>query len=361
MTYNPILHPVIKTVISCDNFGISKHGIRAVAYDRTTLLLEIPYAMRILKWEVHFLEDNLAFAPDFIFEEDFLEDPGDDVLEQHVRALSTWNVEDSDALLNVVKQFLDLYTKQQLRVLTDDGRFTQIYSEYRELLQSDNDIKASNVEMSVYRGFVHIYIAIDVDFSKLPPYSFPLVFSEIMDVTENMAYLHIGIDANYNARRCLSNLQLSPQVEVVLGGSAALGLPVFTVDTSLAHYVAQVQILLQEKVSTIVDHYHKKMDFILKLLALDNIIVLEYDVSKFEQVSFLVGEGNDVAQVIISIDAAFPKERPKVKVFSIYQQEVNGKPKYVNVHSYVYNSKLSTPEMINNIMSKLQETMRNFK
>lgn len=360
--YDATLRPVIKTVMSCDNFGISKHRIKVTPRDRTHVQLEIPYATRVLTWEVFFLADNLTFAPDFYFNDEFLEDPDPDVLESYVPTLSSWNVEDSDALLNVLKELLALYRHEQQRILASDLRLAKLYLEYKELLQSDNDVKNNSVEINIRGGIVNFLIAMNIDFSCLPPYCFPLVFSDIMDPGENFAFLHISIDANPNSRRGQSPavLRLSPQVELALGGSATMSIPLLSMDTNMCQYVTQVHDLLKDKVATVADHYNRKMEFIQQMLSLTNVSIQEYDVVKHDQISILFGENDDVVQVTISMDAAFPRERPKVKVNSIYKEQ-NGKPKTINVQSYLYNPNLPAEAIINNIFAKLRETMKTFK
>lgn len=81
----------------------------------TQFLLKVPYAGRLLEWEVIFNEEDLGFAPDFDFRDDyFLADPTLEVLENNVPSLVKWNLQNPKTLITVLREFLNLYKKIQV-------------------------------------------------------------------------------------------------------------------------------------------------------------------------------------------------------------------------------------------------------
>lgn len=78
-------------------------------------MLEIPYAGKLLEWEVLFSEEDCTFAPDFDFRDEyFLADPTVAVLTNNVPSLANWRAENSKALINVIREFHGLYKKTQV-------------------------------------------------------------------------------------------------------------------------------------------------------------------------------------------------------------------------------------------------------
>lgn len=75
---------------------------------------EIPYAGKVLKWDILFNDEDYSLAPDFVFGDQFLADPDIDVIERHIPSLAGWDVGDPRCLLNVLRDLVSLYKKHQV-------------------------------------------------------------------------------------------------------------------------------------------------------------------------------------------------------------------------------------------------------
>lgn len=79
-----------------------------------TFTLNIPYAGKNLQWEVLFNDEDPSLAPDFdILNDTFLTDPPIDVISKNIPTLTNWNIKNSNSLVNVIKEMLNLYKKYQ--------------------------------------------------------------------------------------------------------------------------------------------------------------------------------------------------------------------------------------------------------
>lgn len=78
-------------------------------------LLKVPYAGKLLEWEVIFNQEDYEFAPDFDFRDEyFLADPDLDVLVKNVPSLIEWNLQNPKALITVLREFIQFYRKEQV-------------------------------------------------------------------------------------------------------------------------------------------------------------------------------------------------------------------------------------------------------
>lgn len=81
-------------------------------------LLKVPYAGKLLEWEVIFNEEDLKYAPDFDFrDEHFLSDADLDVLVNNIPTLAKWDLQNPRALITVLREFIDFYRKKQVCIL----------------------------------------------------------------------------------------------------------------------------------------------------------------------------------------------------------------------------------------------------
>lgn len=82
-------------------------------YDCFRLL--IPYAREHLAWSVMFDSCNPELGPDLTFNDlNFLMDPDADNLSSQVPSFFKWNLQDTDALLNMLQEFLLCYKDYQV-------------------------------------------------------------------------------------------------------------------------------------------------------------------------------------------------------------------------------------------------------
>lgn len=78
-------------------------------------VIGIPYGGKVIKWEVIFNAEDYTIGPDFVFGEEFLEDPDIDVIEKNIPSLCNWDANNSKSLLNVLQEFLSLYKTYHVR------------------------------------------------------------------------------------------------------------------------------------------------------------------------------------------------------------------------------------------------------
>lgn len=94
-------------------YDFQMFGDRACANGFT---LSIPYAGNTICWEIMFSSRDSKFLPDFIFNDDgFLSNVNlVKFLKTNVPSWANWNSHNSKSLLNLIKEFMDLYKKYQV-------------------------------------------------------------------------------------------------------------------------------------------------------------------------------------------------------------------------------------------------------
>lgn len=78
-------------------------------------LLKVPYAGRLLEWEIIFNEEDYRFAPDFDFRDEyFFADPSLEILVNNIPTLAKWDLQDPKALITVLREFIVFYRRIQV-------------------------------------------------------------------------------------------------------------------------------------------------------------------------------------------------------------------------------------------------------
>lgn len=95
----------------------------------------------------------------------------------------------------------------------------------------------------------------------------------------------------FYAARVNGDLQLSPQLEQVIGTSKNLLIPNYTKNTVINEFVILVQDLLKEKVAQICRHFRMKNEFVSTLLVDYRGNVVEYDSHQYSWIT-LIAEVN---------------------------------------------------------------------
>lgn len=100
------------SLVPFPNKRITKDYYEPYAYQ---FLLKVPYAGRLLEWEIIFNEEDFGFAPDFDFrDEHFFADPSLDMLCDTVPTLAKWNLQDPKALITVLREIISFYRRSQV-------------------------------------------------------------------------------------------------------------------------------------------------------------------------------------------------------------------------------------------------------
>lgn len=78
-------------------------------------MIELPFAGKILSWNVYLNEENYEFPPDFDFGNDeFLSNPSVDVINNYIPSMATWNLNNPIAFMSILNELLKLYKKHQV-------------------------------------------------------------------------------------------------------------------------------------------------------------------------------------------------------------------------------------------------------
>lgn len=82
-------------------------------------VFRIPYAGKNLNWDVLFNPSDMEFAPDFDFNDNqFLATADAEFIQKNVPSWNKWNVYRKNALKDLLNEYLVLYKKYQVRLVT---------------------------------------------------------------------------------------------------------------------------------------------------------------------------------------------------------------------------------------------------
>lgn len=118
--YNELFTPVTFKGISGMNIGLVPFPNKRITEDCYELysyqfVIKIPYAGKLLEWEVMFNEEDIGFAPDFDFrDEHFLAYPSLETMCSNIPTLAQWNLQNPKALITVLKELVNFYRKKQV-------------------------------------------------------------------------------------------------------------------------------------------------------------------------------------------------------------------------------------------------------
>ncbi|RZC32747.1 BRCA1-A complex subunit BRE-like [Asbolus verrucosus] len=323
--------------------------------------LKIPYAGKRLSWELIFNPEDMCFAPDFSFNDDTFYMSHDlDVIVENVPSLMNWNVNDSKSLTNVLKEFLNLFKKQQIEKLHKENIYSQLCTEYQHL--TEEVITPSDIEVYLENTSVHFVINIKVDLSSLPEYS-QTIFSRRKDQSDIL--LNPGEDncilkmsyIKLDGSRVNASLQLSPRVEQALGNAKTFHIPNYSKQTSLFEYVTLIGKLLRDQVKKVAQHYKLKKEYINCLCTMYAQNMIEFDSETFHKGVFLCEVGDYHCLVHVDISDLFPQEKPTVTLHSLYCASPK-KPCLEVVEDYPYSPRWEPNMMLQKLKVYLVEATK---
>ncbi|CAG9771991.1 unnamed protein product [Ceutorhynchus assimilis] len=310
-------------------FLINKYIETRYNYKTYHLLLEIPYAGRILNWDLIFDPEDLGEVPDFDFNDDsFLRNPDIEYIAKVIPSWDKWDLTNHYSLTNIVNEFLCLYKKTHLDKLIKNNKFANIKNAFEELTKkfglSSNQLEVhvetiANENNKEEYNLVNFLVNLPVDLSKLPEYCQEDP-DNFINPGDDFVHLHIQMKKLDNSLTKIA-LTLSPRVEQVLG---RLDLPKFTKDDTLCTYANAIQNLIELQIKQICRRYNARSMFVLNIVDTFSNNVAEYDATKFYKVAFIYEDKafeNYACLVTVQLGGKFPQERPKVHMNSLYCHE----------------------------------------
>lgn len=289
--------------------------------------INIPYAGRMLIWEVIFDPEDFSQLPDFDFNDyTFLPDPDINYIAENIPSWDKWDVTDHHAMLNILNEFLALYKKSQVEKLYKQNKFCNLKTQYEDLLkiknvtqdkievliENKNDLEINNDD-SVLINFL---IVLPIDFSGLPEY-YQEDWEELVNPGEDFSCLSIQMRKLDNSQTKVT-LSLSPRAEQLLG---KLKLPKFRKETDIADYVLAVRNLIEDQIKSIIHQHEERNLYIMGVVDEFSSGIIEYDAARFYKVTFVYEDFEEYdCLVTIQLGGKFPEERPKVQLHSLYCQ-----------------------------------------
>ncbi|KAL3278184.1 hypothetical protein HHI36_013523 [Cryptolaemus montrouzieri] len=324
--------------------------------------LQIPYAGKNLGWEIIFDPEDLEFAPDFDFSDDgFPQFSNVDDITEEIPTLANWNLENSTSLEAVLKEFLHLYRKYQIKELSVNNIYSRILDEY-QLLMSLQDIAPSDIELLIDTNTVQFLISIKVDISRIPEYiQEPDENGSLLNPKEDFALLFL-LFHKLDASRVSVELQLSPRLDQLIGNTKTLRIPNYKKDeSSLVEFVPLITSLIQQQVDKVAFHYQFKKEFATSLVALRQTSIIEYDSFSFNKITFLSMVENYYVLVQVIIGEEFPSEKPFVKLSSLYCSNPKSKVPCERTLEYKYMPNLPADEMAKYLLDQLKKAIPEFE
>ncbi|KAL0132530.1 hypothetical protein PUN28_000344 [Cardiocondyla obscurior] len=322
-TIDSYIEPLLKHVLQTTKFGgpIKLDSVSS-SCNRTKndcFKLSIPYAGEHLVWHILFDSQCPEMGPDFIFnDQNFLMDPDIDTLSTWVPSLVKWNLNDNDVLLNVLLELLEYYKEYQIQLLGKQGERLQL--EYSTLVCEaqicKKDIDVIMLPLGSKPVEAKFLIRISMDYSRLP--------SHINKSQNNEAMLLVtfyGPDWN----RISPQLFLSKNLEDILGGPDSLRIPPLPANKYLMDYVPEVIKFVEEKINNVVQCFENRKTFVSTLLVLHRSGVVEFDALQFNWIVILLEHRDFYFLARFDLPPTFPKERPQIKLQSVYHMTITGR------------------------------------
>lgn len=353
------IEPLLKRVLETDKFGICFAPIQLESTssscdkaegDRFKLL--IPYAKHTVTWDIYFDSQRPKLGPDFIFNDDsFLIDTNIDALCHKVPSLAKWDVNNENALLNVLMELLLCYKQHQIELLQTQERIGMEYN----LLMNSMEINVEDMEV-ILLPFgskpteARFLIRLSINVPKL---------EDETHTRENDTTMLCITFYGPTWNRINPQIFLSKYLEHVINKSYQL--PHYPPDKLLSDYVVEVKKKLEEKVRLLVESEHQRKLFLARVLAVQHQSLVEYDSDKYSSMSFLIDKQDFTFLVNISLPPNFPSKRPTVTLTSVYHTTNARQPYKENLENFKYSSDWMLMEMIQEIFNSIDAHIDKFK
>ncbi|XP_050313557.1 BRISC and BRCA1-A complex member 2-like [Anthonomus grandis grandis] len=329
--------------------------------------LNVPYAGKFLKWELIFDPEDLMALPDFDFNDcSFLSEPDINYIAENIPSWDNWDLNDTDSILNIIKEFLALYGKTQLDKLLKENKYCKFKEQYEELLNK-MDLTPDKVEVQIetknesdYGGTTDDFIAINflvnlpIDFSKLLEYSQPGLV--ITNPGEDYAHLHIQFrKLDHPQTKVALNLSARPEQALERLRVAKLGK-----DATLYEYVKTFKSIIDNQIQLLWDRSEARGEFIAAIVAHFAKSIVEYDCTRNTKISFIYDETEDyTALVTVKLSHDYPRDKPKILLQSIFCQV--GKFCQAPVIFHNYDAEGTVEQNIMNFREVLKVEVPNFQ
>ncbi|CAH0553820.1 unnamed protein product [Brassicogethes aeneus] len=311
-------------------------------------IIKVPYAGKRLSWEIIFNPEDYSFAPDFDFKDDtFLANPDVKTIIENVPSLNEWDINNPEAIVDVLKEFLSLFKKEQLEKINVDNMYTKVKEEYEELINKC-EISPDNIEVIAENNIVHLLIALNIDYDKIPPY-IQLDPSKLLNPGEDFIHLRMS----YTANRTTPALLISARVEQTLGQSKSFHIPEVAKDSTISEYLDNINNVLSHRIKLRVKDYEKRKMFMCYILAMSPEHVVDYDIGNLMNCMVKCTlEGNDFL-VEISVDQHFPQKKPALWLIHDCEKEECKDP----IRNLQWNANLSVKEMFETVLTCLNDEL----
>ncbi|KAL1494289.1 hypothetical protein ABEB36_009912 [Hypothenemus hampei] len=345
-----------------------KHIEMIAGFTNYHFMINIPFAGKFLNWEVIFDPENYSELPDFDFNDNsFLCEPDINYISENVPSWDSWDLTNPQCLQNILNEFLSLYKKTQVDKLMKQNKYANLKAQYEEILKTMN-LPPNNLEVclenktefdynqstdgSNIRNLskpVRFFILLPIDLSKLP-------CQDEGSASENYVNLTIEIK-DLDSTQVKGILNVCPRLENLFGKE--LKLPKCPKDASLAQYAKLVQTTIENHIKLIVEQQQARSLFVSAIVDSFSHSIVEYDAKRFFKIVFIYEDVEDYeCLVTIELGNNFPRERPKVKLQSLYCQ--SGRTCYKLI-VYIYNPESDLEENINTLRDTLLAEVKTFQ
>ncbi|KZC09002.1 BRCA1-A complex subunit BRE [Dufourea novaeangliae] len=323
------IEPLLKRVLEMDVPGLCRGSIQVQSISSSCgkargdrFKLCIPYAKQTLNWNVFFDSQCPEMGPDFIFNDDtFLMDMNIDTLSIKVPSLAKWNLNDRNALLNVLMELLACYKEHQIQLLQKQDRLKLEYSMLIDSSQiAPGDVEIILLPFASKPTEAKFLITLLVDLSQLQNYGFEL---------ENETAMLLITFSGPNWNRIQTHLHISK--------------------------------FLQPIINSFVQRFKSRRLFVSTLISLQPGATIEYDSLDYSHVSVLLNDEDFHFVVHFFLPSGYPQDIPEIELQSIYHMTKERSP-FMRKFDVPYAKEWKPLELIKKICAFIKkDCVKNFK
>ncbi|XP_015430792.1 PREDICTED: BRCA1-A complex subunit BRE-like [Dufourea novaeangliae] len=355
------IEPLLKRVLEMDVPGLCRGSIQVQSISSSCgkargdrFKLCIPYAKQTLNWNVFFDSQCPEMGPDFIFNDDtFLMDMNIDTLSIKVPSLAKWNLNDRNALLNVLMELLACYKEHQIQLLQKQDRLKLEYSMLIDSSQiAPGDVEIILLPFASKPTEAKFLITLLVDLSQLQNYGFEL---------ENETAMLLITFSGPNWNRIQTHLHISKFLQPIVGNPSTLQLQHFPSDKCLMDYVLEAKMCIAEKINSFVQRFKSRRLFVSTLISLQPGATIEYDSLDYSHVSVLLNDEDFHFVVHFFLPSGYPQDIPEIELQSIYHMTKERSP-FMRKFDVPYAKEWKPLELIKKICAFIKkDCVKNFK
>ncbi|XP_057316330.1 BRISC and BRCA1-A complex member 2-like [Hydractinia symbiolongicarpus] len=299
-------------------------------------------------WQLIFNPEHPLLAPDVIFDnKSFFPDI------QLIEGFTAWNTRSDECLVALITDLFEAYLKHQRSAILE---YPQVKNSFEEFMKTTKFGSRCEIDIlkngpGTFNDVIKLMISLDVNFSKLPPYLQP------KNVGDNCCCLSFVFEPP-NLSTIKPVLELSPAVEIALGGISNLRIPPYGTST-LVSYTKKISDLLENTVSDVIERYERRKSLIILLLSELNGSVIEYDTETFCEASFLLEVEGFHFILIVMLSEQFPHEEPSIALQPIYQ--MSNHVHTMSVKDCTHDPHMSSEQILTYIRESVNKSLQEFK